>query len=216
MTATEDSRNRITELDTRKGIDKPEYRGRKLTIRGEENHRYQSSEKSYKCRICQKTFNAFKKLKRHKRVHSENGIYRCSICDGLLQSERSLLRHMLIHKQRTLKCQHCNKYDSSKYSLNQHRISEICENPDCSSRLFKCIFCGKPFRSKIGLYLHIKIHTGEGLYTCEYCGKKFPTKARKVAHHSAVHATERPFECSICKKTFGLPSHLKRHESLHN
>ncbi len=46
---------------------------------------------------------------------------------------------------------------------------------------------------------------------CEICGKKVVN----LRMHKAVHSSDRPFECSICHKTYRWSKNLHEHERIH-
>lgn len=50
-------------------------------------------------------------------------------------------------------------------------------------------------------------------YSCGICGRILTKKAMKS--HSLIHSGERPFECSVCGKTFTMAANLLRHSRLH-
>ncbi|KAG4069945.1 hypothetical protein HA402_015169 [Bradysia odoriphaga] len=77
-----------------------------------------------------------------------------------------------------------------------------------------CDICGKGFRSKANLSLHILLHK-EADMPCEVCGKKYRTKMR-LKRHMRVHTNHRPFFCSVCQKRFYTKYNLEVHGRIHS
>uniref|UniRef100_A0A8D2IUP2 Uncharacterized protein n=1 Tax=Varanus komodoensis TaxID=61221 RepID=A0A8D2IUP2_VARKO len=63
-----------------------------------------------------------------------------------------------------------------------------------------CSYCGKSFSQKSELVEHEKTHAPEESFECFACGKIFEVSSDLVAH-VRTHK-EKPFECSVCGKTF--------------
>lgn len=81
-------------------------------------------------------------------------------------------------------------------------------------QLHICEFCGKAFKLKHYLNIHLRKHTGEMSYLCEICGVKLlHTKAYK--EHMRRHRGERPFKCLQCEKAFLRKGHMQRHMLRH-
>ena len=51
-------------------------------------------------------------------------------------------------------------------------------------------------------------------HRCDVCGKRFKCKSA-LEIHILVHTGERPFGCDICKKTFSQKGNLKQHLRTH-
>ena len=77
-----------------------------------------------------------------------------------------------------------------------------------------CPFCGKGFRAKENLKLHIRKHTGERPFECEFCGRAFGGKS-DMNRHLRIHTGERPYRCDACGKTFARADYLSKHLSTH-
>lgn len=82
-------------------------------------------------------------------------------------------------------------------------------------RLFTCHLCGKRFRVNQGLARHLKeTHAGIKNVPCDVCGRMFSTR-RNVEDHKRIHTGERPYVCNVCGKTFKQKASLFVHNRTH-
>jgi uncharacterized Zn-finger protein len=64
--------------------------------------------------------------------------------------------------------------------------------------------------SHVKLQSHLKVFTGEKLFSCSHCGKSFE-HSHSLPRHLRVHTGEKPYSCSQCTKSFALKMDLQRH-----
>lgn len=87
-------------------------------------------------------------------------------------------------------------------------------NSDKGEKSLKCNTCGKRFKFKSNLHIHVRIHTGERPYMCKTCGKSFTQKGH-LSSHRLIHTGEKPYVCKICQKSFTQKGHLRSHMLIH-
>ena len=74
--------------------------------------------------------------------------------------------------------------------------------------------CGKGFRQKHNLTIHMSTHSTERPHVCTICGKSFKLKG-SLTTHLKIHTGERSHICSICEKSFRQSGHLTKHLKIH-
>ncbi|XP_032998340.1 gastrula zinc finger protein XlCGF49.1-like [Lacerta agilis] len=80
--------------------------------------------------------------------------------------------------------------------------------------LYTCSHCDKNFDDSSVLQEHVRLHTLETPYKCSDCGKGFDKK-RYLNNHVRKHRGEKPYECLQCGKSFPIKSKLVKHEIIH-
>lgn len=69
--------------------------------------------------------------------------------------------------------------------------------------------------TKHQLQAHILYEMGFSGFNCEFCGKRCRTLSDLKIHQN-VHSMARPYECSLCPKTFKTPGARSTHMEGHN
>uniref|UniRef100_A0A670ZSK8 C2H2-type domain-containing protein n=1 Tax=Pseudonaja textilis TaxID=8673 RepID=A0A670ZSK8_PSETE len=93
-------------------------------------------------------------------------------------------------------------------SLISQKVIHRKKNP------YKCLECGKHFRTSRQLTSHERIHTGEKLYNCRKYGNRF-RRGTNLIFHKRIHSGEKPYKCMECGKTFAQSGTLISHIMIH-
>ncbi|XP_021930945.1 zinc finger protein 665-like isoform X2 [Zootermopsis nevadensis] len=155
------------------------------------------------CSVCHKVFSQPFALRRHLKLHGPLSHCRISSSCG-------------DHQDQVLVQQHHKAAFPGNYKELQH--SSECKQryrTSMSRKSFICEYCGREFKKKLNLQLHVRRHTGERPYSCQLCGKAFYTN-QQLAIHIRHHTGERPYACSKCPKAFTGPTALYVHRKLHD
>ena len=101
--------------------------------------------------------------------------------------------------------------DTATSSVSKAKISNKDEHQGDDSDTHLCQICGKTFKSKFGLSLHIKNkHTFSFKHQCKLCDKGF-NQTVQYRYHCSSHFQVPLDKCSFCKTEFTSHGSLKRH-----
>ena len=79
-----------------------------------------------------------------------------------------------------------------------------------------CEICGKSFKKKAHVKLHMACHEENKSFQCHSSTKKFTSEKRRK-DHEFTHKNIRKFECSLCDAKFKRCHHLDTHmKTIHN
>ena len=132
----------------------------------------------------------------------------CRLCEKVLNDFSQVKLHLHKHKVNgRFQCLFCNSVikatnDMAKHMRRFHMLH---------TEVYTCNICGKTFRRKSEMIIHIKRHKETKSYSCSQCSRKFAVSYDLTQHIRNVHGEEKPYECDICKTKFRTISFLKSH-----
>ena len=163
--------------------------------------------KTFRCKICKKSFKKLQRLKVHEKLHSNN-YFPCAVCKKTFTMKRYLIKHMIVHsKDKKYACLFCEKQFSRKESLGLHTIVHTGTTPHV------CTLCNKLFAQASHLKTHMLKHS-EAKLACEICGKRYKHKC-DLKRHMNSHNSDTVFICDTCGLKYETCQTLKDHIRLH-
>ncbi|KAM8976880.1 LOW QUALITY PROTEIN: uncharacterized protein RCH25_036067 [Pelodytes ibericus] len=139
-----------------------------------------STQRSYKCGICQETFPSPNELKKHLSSHTGDQRYACHECERTFSCNFYLVRHQRTHSgERPFICPQCHKSFKCSSVLYRHQRTHSGKQP------FKCEVCAKGFSQKTSLIIHLRTHTGERPYSCAVCKRSFCSSSALIRHEQS-------------------------------
>ena len=161
--------------------------------------------RSFKCSECNTVKETIQKLNKHHR--EKHNPQMCGICNRTFELASSLSRHMYEHEDKRFKCDSC---DYSSHFASELAVHKIVHRTNPSHQCMHAN-CGKWFRRKWDLSLHLHKHKGIE-FKCDHNRCSFSTATKKqLKEHQKWHMDDYPHECKTCHKSFKYRSGLKRH-----
>ena len=133
----------------------------------------------------------------------------CSICGKVFKKTylSTHIREIHYHKQFSkYSCKDCNIHFTRKEKYQGH-LSKAHGAP----KRYQCTICGKQFALNSDLFKHrAQVHLTKPKLPCKQCGKLFKTGER-LRRHELIHLAMRPWECSVCGKSYHRKDKLNSH-----
>ncbi|KAJ8665015.1 hypothetical protein QAD02_006677 [Eretmocerus hayati] len=164
---------------------------------------------SFSCKICDREFDREIYLKRHEIIHTNEKLFSCETCGKRFRRQSAWASHNVIHTVEGNLCKICNTEFEGQGALRNHfRLMHI--NHDFA----KCKICGKSFKRRNILKIHMGRDHGYKSFVCEFCNKTFSLES-KLKKHSVKHLSDMPHSCETCGRKFSKEKNLKLHMRVH-
>lgn len=147
-----------------------------------------------------------------------DGPFSCNVCGEAFEECCNFSMHMnSVHFKRRrliLRCQICEKRFTGKHGFDENAESPVVRN--ASAPQLGCNICNRTFSLQAHLDYHQKKHHSKiKPYECSLCNKSF-TQVTGLSQHMKTHSGIRPFVCSICSKAFRQKAGLDQHMRIHS
>ena len=166
---------------------------------------------TFECFVCNKLFlQKYNFLAHIERFHDEVGkSFPCQFCDKVFTTKPALDGHMAQqHKNPLLICPLCQRGFPQKSSLKRHvqkvheEGSKIAGGNPGPVTPYKCMDCGKCYKSQSGLTIHSKTKHQNTQYKCNICNKSFSRSSNVARHIDTIHNMAKFYPCKWCPKEF--------------
>lgn len=150
----------------------------------------------------------YEKLSNGKKNHKA---YACPNCPLQFLDESTLQSHALTHQVIAIPSK--REVLTVASSASTDNITADGEWGDQTDKKpLRCKDCGKSFRYRSVLELHMRIHNRG--YQCHVCKKSFRFSSY-LQQHLIIHSGKKPYKCPDCGKDFAFLQNMKTHQRLH-
>lgn len=164
------------------------------------------------CPFCDKRFKDEKRVEKHVRsVHKRP--HKCDMCQRSYFTARVLAEHRRTHSNDFFfECSICHLKYKREEGLKQHHVRVHSE----TEAKFMCDHCGKRYKLKLDLLLHIGRTHMCNIQICRFCGKAVKdVKGHEWRHQKRNLKSIMDVECHLCLKKFRSKTKLDNHLLMH-
>ncbi|XP_068992679.1 uncharacterized protein [Neodiprion pinetum] len=169
----------------------------------------------YKCKVCPKTCKTLMAFEMHVDMEHEKTkdpiVFVCTYCKFECKKRTTLHSHVA-RKHATHQKEH-EEYlcDICEFKCqSRRRLKEHLERKHAADYKYVCEICGKKFKVKGDMRLHVRFKHKEGPRICDVCGKTCSNSNSLYVHQKWAHFKPK-YECHICHRRMVTQFNLDQH-----
>ncbi|XP_051170853.1 zinc finger protein 436-like isoform X6 [Leptopilina boulardi] len=185
----------------------------------------------FKCDICDQVFTGLTELKEHAnhehktKENKENvdaSYYNCNFCTYKSTNRSTLNSHVSRKHSSSRKSAKLSNSKNGTQQIelscdicdfkcpNKRRLKEHLERRHADDYKYECNECGKKFKVKGDMRLHVRFKHKEGPIVCDVCGKTCSNSNSLYVHQKWAHFKPK-YECEICHRRMVSQENLDQH-----
>ncbi|XP_077267818.1 uncharacterized protein LOC143900399 isoform X4 [Temnothorax americanus] len=199
-----------------------------IIITDEDQPYDEEDSKVYACDECNICFPVMQMLKCHRdTVHEqeeknvEHITYSCKFCSYESTNKSTFNSHInrkhstkrVIKRRSKLKTVKPQEYSCDICGFkcpSRRRLKEHLDRKHGSEFKYECEYCGKKFKVKSDMRLHVRFKHKESPIICDVCGKTCSNSNSLYVHQKWAHFKPK-YECEICKRRMVTQENLDQH-----
>ncbi|CAD1472131.1 unnamed protein product, partial [Heterotrigona itama] len=159
------------------------------------------------CPFCQKRFKDENQMQKHI-VKTHRKPYNCDKCHKGYFTDFALEEHQKTHEVVSFyQCTVCQMQYKTTAGLKYHQIRKHSD----IDPIFTCDYCGKRFKLKLDLGVHIDRSHMNVTHICRFCGMA----VKNIVYHELKHEKHKKasslYRCSVCPRKFKAWNRLENH-----
>lgn len=162
--------------------------GKKLVAINLHMRTFHSTDRPYKCVVCDASYKYKNNLESHERLHTGDRPFMCNECGRGFKRNSEMHAH-INHVHKKVRKHKCTHLDCDKSYVNLQQLKDHINVHHLNVKSYHCEMCDRTLGTRKQYRAHLRDHL-EKRFACRFCESKFPTDLGRKLHEFNSHSTD--------------------------